>query len=184
MVLSLERGLWAPNLHFSSPNTNIPALSDGRIQVVDRPIPVRGGLVSINSFGFGGSNVHVILRPAEKPTTETVPARTVPRLLQACGRTEAAVEALLQKGKEQTDNDSFLSLLNELSGAPAASMPYRGYAVIGSQSDIKEVQQVQATTRPLWYVCSGESSVQVPVCRWGLIQISTAGRCVWLDEGV
>ncbi|TNN50607.1 Fatty acid synthase [Liparis tanakae] len=155
VVLSLERGLWAPNLHFNSPNTNIPALSDGRIQVVDRPIPVRGGLVSINSFGFGGSNVHVILRPAEKPSTDAVPARTVPRLLQACGRTEAAVEALLQKGKEQADNDSFLSLLNELSEAPAASMPYRGYAVIGSQSDIKEVQQVQAATRPLWFVCSG-----------------------------
>lgn len=100
----------------------------------------------------------MILRPAEKPTDETAPPRTVPRLLQACGRTEAAVEAMLQKGKEHTADDSFLSLLNELSGAPAASMPYRGYALMGSQSDVKEVQQVQATARPLWYVCSGESS--------------------------
>lgn len=159
VVLSLEHGLWAPNLHFNSPNPDIPALSDGRVQVVDRPIPVRGGIVGINSFGFGGSNVHVILRPAEKPAAAaTAPPRTIPRLLQACGRTEAAVKAMLQKGVEHTADDSFLSLLNEVSGVPTASMPYRGYTVIGSQSDTTEVQQGQAAARPLWYVCSGESS--------------------------
>ncbi|XP_037610720.1 fatty acid synthase [Sebastes umbrosus] len=156
VVLSLEHGLWAPNLHFNSPNPDIPALSDGRVQVVDRPIPVRGGIVGINSFGFGGSNVHVILRPAEKPAAAaTAPPRTIPRLLQACGRTEAAVMAMLQKGVEHTADDSFLSLLNEVSGVPTASMPYRGYTVIGSQSDTTEVQQGQAAARPLWYVCSG-----------------------------
>lgn len=157
-MLSLERGVWAPNLHFSSPNPDIPALNDGRVQVVDKPIPIRGGIIGINSFGFGGSNVHVILRPAEKPADTTAPLRTVPRVLQACGRTKAAVNVMLQKGKEHAADDSFLSLLNEVSGAPTASMPYRGYALIGSQSDVMEVQQVQATTRPLWYICSGESS--------------------------
>ncbi|XP_070708258.1 fatty acid synthase [Pempheris klunzingeri] len=155
VLLSLERGVWAPNLHFNSPNPDIPALTDGRVQVVDRPIPIRGGIVGINSFGFGGSNVHVILRPAEKSAAATPEPRTIPRVLQACGRTEAAVNAMLQKGKELATDDGFLSLLNEVSGVPAASMPYRGYALIGSQSDVMEVQQVQASARPLWYICSG-----------------------------
>ncbi|XP_069024612.1 fatty acid synthase isoform X1 [Embiotoca jacksoni] len=154
VVLSLERGVWAPNLHFSSPNLDIPALTDGRVRVIDRPIPIRGGVVGINSFGFGGSNVHVILRPTEK-REDSAPPRTFPRVLQACGRTETAVTTILQKGKEHTTDDNFLSLLNELSGVPAASMPHRGYALIGSQSDITEVQQVQAAARPLWYICSG-----------------------------
>lgn len=61
VLLSLEHGLWAPNLHFHSPHPEIPALLDGRLQVVAQPLPVRGGNVGINSFGFGGSNVHVIL---------------------------------------------------------------------------------------------------------------------------
>lgn len=159
MLLSLERGVWAPNLHFNSPNTDIPALTDGRVQVVDRPLPVQGGIIGINSFGFGGSNVHVILRPAGKPADAILP-RTIPRVLQACGRTEAAVNAMLQKGKEHTTNDSFLSLLNDVSGVPASSMPYRGYTLIGSQSNIMEVEQVQATTRPLWYICSGKISTK------------------------
>ncbi|XP_045925650.1 fatty acid synthase [Micropterus dolomieu] len=155
VLLSLEQGVWAPNLHFNSPNPDIPALTDGRVVVVDRPIPIRGGIVGINSFGFGGSNVHVILRPAEKPADETAPPRTFPRVLQACGRTEAAVNTILQKGKEHAADDSFLSLLNQVSGVPTASMPYRGYALIGTESDIMEVQQVQAATRPLWYIFSG-----------------------------
>lgn len=155
MLLSLERGVWAPNLHFVSPNPDIPGLTDGRVQVVDKPIPVRGGIVGVNSFGFGGSNVHVILRPPRKPD-EIVAPRTVPRVLQACGRTEAGVSAMLQKGKECPTDDSFLSLLNDVSGISTASMPFRGYALIGSQSDTMEVQQVQANARPLWYICSGK----------------------------
>ncbi|KAM4525063.1 fatty acid synthase isoform 2-T2 [Odontesthes bonariensis] len=154
VILSLEQGIWAPNLHFSNPNPDIPALTDGRVQVVDRPIPVQGGIVGINSFGFGGSNVHVILRPADRSTGTNIPM-TVPRVLQACGRTEAAVNAILQKGKEHSTDGSFLSLLNGVSGVPTASMPYRGYTLLGSQSDVMEVQQVQATVRPLWYICSG-----------------------------
>lgn len=158
MILSLERGVWAPNLHFNNPNTDIPALTDGRVQVVDQPTPVRGGIVGINSFGFGGSNVHIILRPAEKAADAVSTVRTVPRLLNACGRTEEAVKTLLLQGKKQESDDNFLSLLNEISGAPTAGMPYRGFTLVGSQSDVTEVQQVQGSTRPLWYVCTGESS--------------------------
>lgn len=160
VLLSLERGVWAPNLHFNSPNTDIPALMDGRVQVVDRPLPVRGGVVGINSFGFGGSNVHVILRPAERRVQNavdaTAPPRSVPRLLQACGRTDAAVQHLLQKAKEHGADDSFLSLINDVSATPSAAMPHRGYTLIGSQSEVTEVQQAQAAPRPLWYICSGE----------------------------
>ncbi|XP_071781118.1 fatty acid synthase [Centroberyx gerrardi] len=184
VVLSLERGVWAPNLHFNSPNADIPALTDGRVRVVDRPIPVCGGIVGVNSFGFGGSNVHVILRPpgggAQKPA-ET--PRTVPRVLQACGRTEEAVNALLNKGKELSGDDNFLSLLNGVSQVPTASMPYRGYTLIGSQSDVTEVQQAQANPRPLWYICSGmgtqwagmgRSMMQLPEFRQSILRSDTA----------
>lgn len=156
VLLSLERGVWAPNLHFTSPNPDIPALTDGRVQVVDKPVPVRGGIVGINSFGFGGSNVHVILRPPSRAVDTSTGPKGLPRVLQACGRTETGVKAMLQKGKECGTDDSFLSLLNDVSGISTASMPYRGYVLIGSQSDVMEVQQLQANGRPLWYVCSGK----------------------------
>lgn len=33
VVVAMERGVIPANLHYTSPNTDIPALSDGRIQV-------------------------------------------------------------------------------------------------------------------------------------------------------
>uniref|UniRef100_A0A672GZY7 Fatty acid synthase n=1 Tax=Salarias fasciatus TaxID=181472 RepID=A0A672GZY7_SALFA len=175
-------GVWAPNLHFNTPNPDIPALADGRLQVVDRPLPVRGGFVGINSFGFGGSNVHVILRPAERAAAPP-PSRSHPRILQACGRTEAAVSAILAKGKEHAADDGFLSLLNGVSGVSAASMPYRGYAVLGSDGDTTEVQQAAAAGRPLWFVCSGmgtqwagmgRSLMQLPSFRESILRSDSA----------
>ncbi|CAN9508637.1 unnamed protein product [Ophioblennius macclurei] len=182
VVLSLEHGVWAPNLHFNTPNPDIPALADGRLQVVDRPLPVQGGYVGINSFGFGGSNVHVILRPAER-LAAAPRQRSHPRILQACGRTEAAVDAILTKGKQHAADDSFLSLLNGVAGASAASMPYRGYAVVGSEGGATEVQQATPTGRPLWFVCSGmgtqwagmgRSLMQLPSFRESILRSDAA----------
>lgn len=158
MVLSLEHGVWAPNIHFHDPNPDIPALTDGRVRVVSEPIPVRGGIVGINSFGFGGSNVHVILRPHGSKSLAQAAEPSVPRLLQASGRTEEAVTSLLKNAQQYKDNPSYLSLLNDVSGVPTASMPYRGYALIGAQGELTEVQQNQPTPRPLWFVCSGEGA--------------------------
>ncbi|XP_065591318.1 fatty acid synthase [Cyrtonyx montezumae] len=154
VILSLEHGLWAPNLHFNDPNPDIPALHDGSLKVVCKPTPVKGGLVSINSFGFGGSNAHVILRPNEK---KCQPQETcnLPRLVQVCGRTQEAVEILIEESRKHGGCSPFLSLLSDISAVAVSSMPFRGYTLVGTESDITEIQQVQASGRPLWYICSG-----------------------------
>ncbi|XP_073462807.1 fatty acid synthase [Aquarana catesbeiana] len=155
VILSLEHGVWAPNLHYKNPNPDIPALQDGRIQVVSKPIPVKGGIVGINSFGFGGSNVHVILRPNKKKLSSTEASLPLPRLVQVCGRTQEAVEALIEKSRNLASDASLVNLLNSISGIPPSAMPYRGYTLVGTESDVKEIQQSQTTGRPLWYICSG-----------------------------
>ncbi|KAM8991828.1 fatty acid synthase [Ara ararauna] len=157
VILSLEHGLWAPNLHFNTPNPDIPALQDGTLEVVCKPTPVKGGLVSINSFGFGGANAHVILRPNENKR-QPLETCNMPRLVQICGRTQEAVETLIQESRKHGGCSPFLSLLTDISAVPVSSMPYRGYTLVGSESDIKEIQQVQASGRPLWYICSGMGS--------------------------
>ncbi|NWV97535.1 FAS synthase, partial [Machaerirhynchus nigripectus] len=154
VILSLEHGLWAPNLHFNTPNPDIPALQDGSLEVVCKPTPVKGGLVSINSFGFGGANAHVILRPNKKKR-QPLETCNMPRLVQISGRTQEAVETLIQESRKHGGCSPFVSLLSDISAVPVSSMPYRGYTLVGTESDIKEVQQVQASGRPLWYICSG-----------------------------
>ncbi|XP_063312266.1 fatty acid synthase [Pelobates fuscus] len=153
VILSLEHGVWAPNIHYKNPNPDIPALQDGRIKVVSEPTPVKGGIVGINSFGFGGSNVHVILKHNEKKSSDQV-TLALPRLVQICGRTQESVESLLQQSRDLA-TDNFIHLLNDISGVSPPAMPYRGYTIVGTDSDIKEVQQAQSSGRPLWYICSG-----------------------------
>nr|XP_023412547.1 LOW QUALITY PROTEIN: fatty acid synthase [Loxodonta africana] len=147
-------GQWAPNLHFHSPNPEVPALQDGRLRVVDRPLPVSGGYVGINSFGFGGSNVHVILKPhTVQPPVPNPPA--LPRLLLASGRTHEAVQSLLEQGCRHGQDLAFLSMLNDIAATPASAMPFRGYTVLDSQGESQQVRQVSAGSCPLWFICSG-----------------------------
>lgn len=155
VLLSLEHGLWAPNLHFQSPHPEIPALRAGRLQVVNQPLPVRGGNVALNSFGFGGSNVHVILRPNLLPPPAPAPHAALPRLLLASGRTPEAVQDLLEQGRQHSQNLAFVSMLNNIAVTPVAAMPFRGYAVLGGEGGGPEVQHVLSSQRPLWFICSG-----------------------------
>lgn len=60
--LMLKRGLILPNTHFEKANDAVP-LSDGKMKVPTalRPWPKSKRFASINNFGFGGSNGHVVL---------------------------------------------------------------------------------------------------------------------------
>ncbi|XP_039596427.1 fatty acid synthase [Polypterus senegalus] len=155
VLLSMEHGVWAPNIHYNTPNPDIPALTNGKVKVVSEAVPVLGGIVGINSFGFGGSNVHVILRPPSAQPVCSLESPAPPRLVLSCGRTEEAVNTLIEQSRKHAGDVSFLNLLNEVSGIPTAAMPYRGYALTGTESNIMEIQQTQPTPRPLWYICSG-----------------------------
>lgn len=157
VLLSLEHGVWAPNLHFHNPNPEVPALSDGRLQVVVQPLPVRGGNVGINSFGFGGSNVHVILQPNTRASVPRGPHAALPRLLLASGRTPEAVQSLLEQGQGHSQDLTFVSMLNNIAPTSPAAMPFRGYSVLGGEGSSQDVQQVPAGKRPLWFICSGEA---------------------------
>ncbi|POS74346.1 polyketide synthase-5 [Diaporthe helianthi] len=66
-VLAIERGVIPPTIGIETLNPNID-LKDGRLKIVTEStpwpdLPVRRA--SVNSFGYGGSNAHVILESAE-----------------------------------------------------------------------------------------------------------------------
>ncbi|WP_168200653.1 type I polyketide synthase [Allokutzneria sp. NRRL B-24872] len=80
------------------------------LSTVERRIPARGRLVGVNSFGFGGANVHVVL---EKPPAPREPAANagskVPVTVSA--HTEAAlVEALASMDGRLADCADFVDV--------------------------------------------------------------------------
>lgn len=72
-TLSLERGFVLPNHDFKKPNPKIP-WKEWNLVVpkTQRPWPKGKKYISVNNFGFGGTNAHIVLErapfPAKKPS--------------------------------------------------------------------------------------------------------------------
>lgn len=118
--------------------------------------PFNGGLVAVNSFGFGGANAHILLKCNPKPKT-TWPPGAIPRLVAVSGRTEDAVNHLLDKALEHGNDEEFLALLDEIHARNVTGHGYRGYATVG-KSSVREVASVSVDARPVWYVFTGMGS--------------------------
>lgn len=96
VIIAMESGFIPPNINFKIPRQDITAFHNGRINVVAEKTPWNGGLVGINSFGFGGANCHVLLNSNNKSKVNNgLPEDDLPRLVVASGRTEEAVTNIL-----------------------------------------------------------------------------------------
>ncbi|KAH9365944.1 hypothetical protein HPB48_022217 [Haemaphysalis longicornis] len=97
VILAMETGTIAGNIHFVEPNPNISSLFDGTIEVVDRNKPLPGAFVGINASGFGGTNVHTILQAHSGPHVKSLPRLKthLPRLVIIAGRTADALAVAL-----------------------------------------------------------------------------------------
>ncbi len=73
-VLVLEQRMVPPNLHFEEPNPRLP-LDRVSVPTALAPLPTlpegRTPLVGVNSFGFGGANVHALLTAAPAAADES-----------------------------------------------------------------------------------------------------------------
>lgn len=153
VLIAMEQGMIPQNLHFKEPNQDIPGLIDGRLKVVNKNMPWTGGYVGINSFGFGGANAHIILKSNPKPKVQKH-REAIPRLINVSGRTDAAVNFLLDKIQESNDPE-LVALVDEVHKQNITGHNYRGYAVMGGN---KEVSQITSEKRPIWFVYSGMGS--------------------------
>lgn len=92
----MESGIIPPNINLNRPRKDVQALTEGRIEVVTQPTPLDGEYVGINSFGFGGANVHVLLKSNPKiKFNNGLPEDDLPRVVAVSGRTAEAVETIL-----------------------------------------------------------------------------------------
>ena len=105
-----------------------------------------GGYIGVNSFGFGGSNVHVLLRsPDHLPPTGTAHvATTATRLVTCAGRTKEGVEAALAKMSEYpTDVEMQCLLQSSIGDLSPVTHPYRGVALVNAAAS-RQMVEVQA----------------------------------------
>ncbi|WP_313673350.1 beta-ketoacyl synthase N-terminal-like domain-containing protein, partial [Mycolicibacterium sp.] len=98
-VLALDRGSIPATVGYENPNPHIP-FENLRLKVVDAQIewPDRGRprIAGVSSFGFGGTNAHVVLEQAPAPVADAVeaPQASSVSTLVVSGKTPARVASL------------------------------------------------------------------------------------------
>nr|APX44011.1 polyketide synthase [Pestalotiopsis microspora] len=133
-VLALEHRTIPPNIKFSSPNPNIP-FESARLQVPieSTPWPVsKEERVSVNSFGIGGANAHVILDSAASHgiSIELEEAADKPQLLLYSSKSQASLKEIIHnyesymiKHPERMEDLAY-TLVNK-----REHLPYRAFVV-------------------------------------------------------
>src|SRR5882762_8249476 len=97
-ALALDRGIVPPTLHCEAPNPNIPfdALNLRLVREVE-PLAMARELryAGVNSFGFGGTNAHVVLAAPPSGAKAALVPKSMPPLVVSA-RTEASLRELVQ----------------------------------------------------------------------------------------
>lgn len=105
-------------------------------QVVDKNTPWKGGLIAVNSFGFGGANAHVVLESEAAVEGGVGPVRynpEIPRLVLASGRTDEAVEAMLRKARDHPHDGHLHALMDAVHAQNLPGHSHRGYVLLADE---------------------------------------------------
>lgn len=136
MVVALQNRKMPAILHFNQPNSTIDALSQGLIKpcLENTELPPTG-LIGINSFGFGGVNVHVILKAFNKLANQDnsqIVEGQVPRIVLLAGRTPECCQYIIDWIRENPHKVTreFLALLNEVYNSDIPGLGHRAWMLI------------------------------------------------------
>ena len=97
LALSLDRGMIPRSLHFEQPNPHVP-WSALPLKVVTEATPWPRGekrrIAGVSSFGFSGTNVHVLVAEAPAAAPITAAGERPMHVLTVSARTESALAAV------------------------------------------------------------------------------------------
>ena len=189
-ALVAKHGYIPANLHLQRPTPHVD-LAELKIDVPPsgRPFPGdRRRLVGVNSFGFGGTNAHVVLAepPANAGSAADEPGPHPPAVLPISARGEEALVATAARLADHlTGNpDVALSDLQYTLGQRRSHLNYRHVVVADSVGEAHEhlraladggpVAAGRAATAPkLAFVCTGMGPQWWRMCR-GLLDVFPA----------
>ncbi|CDQ45034.1 type I polyketide synthase [Mycolicibacterium neoaurum] len=189
-AMVVKHGFIPANLHLQKPTSHV-SLAELKLDIppTGRPFPPAARRIAgVNSFGFGGTNAHVVL--AEPPAPMTTPAAVNPLPLAAIPISARSAEALVATAGRLADH---------LEEHPDIALPDLGYTlarrrthlshrhtVIGE--DLGEVREqlraladggaieadrIGSSTAKLAFVCTGMGPQWWRMCR-GLLDVAPA----------
>lgn len=181
MILALENRIIPPNIRFTDPNPAIPFKS-AKLTVPLDPIAwpqSRYERVSVNSFGIGGANAHVILDSAASfNASPEVPRRpTTPHLLLYSANSAKSLSKLTANYQQfvEKNPDSVADLAYTLANR-REHLPHRSFSIVNNGVVGNIASPTKAGQRPnLVMVFTGQGA-QWPMMGQELFQSSTTFR--------
>lgn len=191
-ALVLQRGYIPAHLHLENPTSQV-SFEDLKIEVprTGRPFPSTDRRIAgVNSFGFGGTNAHVVLAepPIEVDAPDPIAAQSMPlTFLPISARSEEALVATVRQLAEhlETHPDVTLPDLAYTLSRRRAHLSHRHTLIVGSIAEareqlqaIAEVGQISsvrtsATAPKLAFVCTGMGPQWWKMCR-GMLDVLPA----------
>ncbi|KAJ8963394.1 hypothetical protein NQ318_018872, partial [Aromia moschata] len=157
IIIALQAKVVPANLNFKTPASDIPAIYNEKLKVVSKNIQFNGGLLAVNSFGLGGANAHLVVKPYRKNNEEeNQDNRNIYRLVQVSGRTQEAVEILLNATEKHKHDPGFLTLLGNIFRSEIRHHNYRGYAILNTSE--RCISRYTSKSHPIWFSYSGMGS--------------------------
>ncbi|ORV14130.1 type I polyketide synthase [Mycobacterium celatum] len=178
VILSLEHGLLPQHLHFRNPSPHIP-WDRLPVQVVQEATAwERNGqprIAGVSSFGFAGTNAHVILseapeevrEPAVAPLPIQGPGNRRFRVLPLSARTPAALVQLADQYRTWLSSHPEATLADVCftAGAGRAHLEHRAALVVDSKESASELLGALADDRPAPGLVRGVSD-DAPKTAW------------------
>jgi acyl transferase domain-containing protein len=140
-MLALEHNVLPASLHVETLNPEIP-FDDLNLRVATEPVPLPIGTharaAGINSFGFGGTNAHVIIADpepvdVESPAVVGLPAGAIPMLALSARSPEALRSLAGTYSQILADTDA--NTASRVAASVAASRDLLNHRLVISESD-------------------------------------------------
>lgn len=150
VVLSMQHRLIPPSLHFKKPNPHIPFDSlNLRVQGELMPWPASSGhaIAGISSFGFGGTNVHLVIKDSGQDKREVVdeidPGESQSYLLPLSANSKESLQSLVSGFKELISAELEVSIKDIClaAGKRRSRFPFRLAALGNTREELSNCLQ-------------------------------------------
>ncbi|GJQ79756.1 hypothetical protein Trydic_g23233 [Trypoxylus dichotomus] len=158
VLIGMESGFMPPNINYEKPRKGVKALEDGRLVVVTEkmPLPDQRGYFGVNSFGFGGSNSHILLHWNTKAKRNGgTPEDDLPRLICVSGRTEEGASSILDDFKSRGCDSEYAYLIQDVFRKSIADYFHRAYGIYDKNGEVKRSLIKLSADKPELYFVFG-----------------------------
>ncbi|KAF7180982.1 hypothetical protein CNMCM7691_000111 [Aspergillus felis] len=164
-VLSLEKQTILPNVFFKDPNPKIP-FEQAKLQVPTKAMPWPIGRcqrVSVNSFGVGGTNAHLIMDSASsvcgEGSSDKVSDKRSSHLLLVSAKSPKSLDGNIEALKAYIDTSSVCpSDLAYTLALKREHMVHRAFAILDSTGQISPFEKLKSVSPQVTFVFTGQGA--------------------------